>query len=125
MAGELTDDELDRITARAERSSPGPWESFIEGRDHTSGDDFIRTGGLDNAAPDDVRDVVVLERRAAEARDGCGPRLHRRCTTRRSAAHRRDSPPAQHLDRARTAAVFTQAPKLGVWGSRRGGGLVD
>jgi hypothetical protein len=49
---ELTDDGLDQITARAEASLPGPWEAFVEGRDHWSGDDFIRTGGLDDEAPD-------------------------------------------------------------------------
>lgn len=52
MHEELTDDELDRIDARAARAMAGPWEAFVEGRDHTGGDDFIRTGGLDTAAPD-------------------------------------------------------------------------
>ena len=52
MNDEITDDELRQILARAEASLGAPWESFVEGRDHTSGDDFIRTGGLDNASPD-------------------------------------------------------------------------
>jgi hypothetical protein len=52
MADALTDDELDRIATRADASLPGPWEAFIEGREHSSGDDFIRTGGLDDASPD-------------------------------------------------------------------------
>jgi len=30
----------------------GPWEASIEGRDHWSGDNFIRTGGQDDEAPD-------------------------------------------------------------------------
>jgi hypothetical protein len=30
----------------------GPWESFVEGRDHVAGDDFIRTGWPDSKAPD-------------------------------------------------------------------------
>ena len=34
------------------RRPPAPWEAFVEGRDHFSGDDFIRTGGLDDASPD-------------------------------------------------------------------------
>ena len=40
------------MAARAAAATPGPWESFVEGRDHLSGDDFIRTGGMDSDAPD-------------------------------------------------------------------------
>lgn len=39
--------ELEEIKKRWEASTPGPWESFIEGRDHTSGSDFIRTSKND------------------------------------------------------------------------------
>lgn len=49
---ELTEEELTIIERRAAAATPGPWRSFAEGRDHTSGDDFIRTGGLDDACPD-------------------------------------------------------------------------
>ena len=52
MNDELTDADLDLIEARTARATAGPWQSFVEGRDHTSGDDFIRTGGLDDASPD-------------------------------------------------------------------------
>src|SRR3954453_9053212 len=52
VSDELTDDELDQMEARAQAALSPPWESFIEGRDHFSGDDFIRTGGLDDEAPD-------------------------------------------------------------------------
>jgi hypothetical protein len=45
----LTDEDLDAIGARARAASRGPWRSFVEGRDHTSGSDFIRTG--DEASP--------------------------------------------------------------------------
>lgn len=48
----LTADELTIIEGRAASATHGPWKAFIEGRDHTSGADFIRTGGLDDAAPD-------------------------------------------------------------------------
>ena len=40
----LTDEELDMISRRVAAAQPGPWHSFIEGRDHTSGSSFIRTG---------------------------------------------------------------------------------
>lgn len=38
------DDELARIEARCNTASPGPWVSYVEGRDHTSGSSFIQTG---------------------------------------------------------------------------------
>ncbi len=43
----LTDDALALMEGRAARATPGPWKAFIEGRDHTSGADFVRTGGPD------------------------------------------------------------------------------
>jgi hypothetical protein len=39
----LDDIELEAILLRCEQATPGPWTSFIEGRDHTSGSSFIRT----------------------------------------------------------------------------------
>jgi hypothetical protein len=41
---EIGDDELQEIEARCSRASKDPWKSWIEGRDHTSGSSFIRTG---------------------------------------------------------------------------------
>ncbi|MCC8408306.1 hypothetical protein LJ707_05150 [Mucilaginibacter sp. UR6-1] len=40
----ITDFELNQIEARCLNASAGPWKSFIEGRDHESGSDFIMTG---------------------------------------------------------------------------------
>lgn len=40
----LTEDELMRIEGRCNAASPGPWISYVEGRDHTSGSDFIKIG---------------------------------------------------------------------------------
>jgi hypothetical protein len=51
----LTDAELEEIERRAQAASLAPWQSFIEGRDHLSGDSFIRIGGLD----DDESDLYV------------------------------------------------------------------
>ena len=36
--------ELEAIRRRCDNATPGPWKSFIEGRDHTSGSSFIMTG---------------------------------------------------------------------------------
>ena len=44
--------ELAEIESRCLAATKGPWQSFIEGRDHLSGDSFIRTGGMDNDSPD-------------------------------------------------------------------------
>ena len=43
----MNDDELKQILARCEAATPGPWRSFVEGRDHESGDSFIQTAGED------------------------------------------------------------------------------
>jgi hypothetical protein len=39
----MSDEELDLIEARIREATSGPWASFVEGRDHTSGSSFIRT----------------------------------------------------------------------------------
>jgi hypothetical protein len=41
----LDDAELEAIRRRCNAATPGPWKSMIEGRDHTSGNSFIITGG--------------------------------------------------------------------------------
>ena len=41
---QISDYELDEIESRCSAATPGPWKSFIEGRDHTSGSSFIITG---------------------------------------------------------------------------------
>jgi hypothetical protein len=44
---DVTLEQLRQIAARCDAATPGPWQSFVEGRDHTSGDSFIRTSGDD------------------------------------------------------------------------------
>ena len=39
--------EIEQIKERCEKATEGPWISFVEGRDHTSGYSFIRTSGDD------------------------------------------------------------------------------
>jgi hypothetical protein len=50
VANELSEADLDEIAARAEAALPGPWEAFVGGG--LGGEEFIRTGGLDDGAPD-------------------------------------------------------------------------
>jgi hypothetical protein len=40
----LTSAELEEIRKRCDAATPGPRQSFVEGRDHASGDSFIMTG---------------------------------------------------------------------------------
>jgi hypothetical protein len=40
----MHEDELTEILARVEAATPGPWKSYVEGRDRTSGSSFIVTG---------------------------------------------------------------------------------
>jgi len=40
----LTQEELQKIKERADKAKAGPWISYIEGRDHMSGSNFIMTG---------------------------------------------------------------------------------
>ena len=43
----ITDRELAAMKARIEATTPGPWTSYFEGRDHTSGQSFIQTATED------------------------------------------------------------------------------
>ena len=46
----MTEDELRAIETRVLAASRGPWKSWIEGRDHTSGSSFIATSESGAAA---------------------------------------------------------------------------
>lgn len=48
----VSEAQLDQIEQRCDAASKPPWQSFIEGRDHWGGDNFIRVGGLDDSEPD-------------------------------------------------------------------------
>lgn len=44
MEAMLSSIHLKEIEDRVARAASGPWRSFVEGRDHTSGSSFIMTG---------------------------------------------------------------------------------
>jgi hypothetical protein len=44
MAEQLSDEYLDEIRKRCNAATNGPWISFIEGRNHSSGDSVIVRG---------------------------------------------------------------------------------
>jgi hypothetical protein len=48
----LSEGELSDMEARVAATSPGPWRSFVEGRDHLSGSSFIMTGAGDQRGND-------------------------------------------------------------------------
>lgn len=52
MSEMLSDEELNSIAGRVAAATPGPWRSFIEGRDHQSGSNFIMTGGIGSRGED-------------------------------------------------------------------------
>jgi hypothetical protein len=45
--GVLTDEEIGEIRKRTDAATPGPWNAYIEGRDHVGGSSFIMTSGED------------------------------------------------------------------------------
>ncbi len=52
----MTEEELSEIERRCEAARMGPWTSYIEGRDHTSGSNIILVGPT--AEPNDDIDIV-------------------------------------------------------------------
>ncbi|MCR4640650.1 MAG: hypothetical protein K5697_01305 [Lachnospiraceae bacterium] len=43
----MKETDIQSISERCDKAAPGPWISYIEGRDFTSGSSFIKTGGED------------------------------------------------------------------------------
>jgi len=52
MSTPISDEDLKEILDRCNAATPGPWVSYIEGRDHTSGSDFIMTGTIEKRGND-------------------------------------------------------------------------
>jgi hypothetical protein len=48
----LTEQELKEIELRCMKAQAGPWKAYIEGRDHESGSDIIKTGEEDKRGED-------------------------------------------------------------------------
>ena len=62
--------DIKQIKERCERATKGPWISFVEGRDHTSGCNFIRTDGNDielTGASIDDQDFIAHARQDVPA----------------------------------------------------------
>ena len=43
----ISAEELVAMWKRCNEATPGPWSSWVEGRDHWGGDDIIQTAGED------------------------------------------------------------------------------
>jgi len=43
----LSEHEIAEMRLRCEQATPGPWKSYVEGRDEMSGSSFIMTGAED------------------------------------------------------------------------------
>jgi len=61
-SSEISSAELDAIDRRSNLASPSPWTAFVEGRDHSSGDTFIKIG----VEHDDTHDMYVTVSKAGE-----------------------------------------------------------
>ena len=58
----LSELELREMEARAAATQPGPWESWVEGRDFLSGSNFIRTGeGVDRGEDIELSGATVAD----------------------------------------------------------------
>ncbi len=65
MTEPLSLDSLIEIESRCARATPGPWKSYVEGRDHSSGDSFIMTASDDiylTGASTDDQDFIAHAR---------------------------------------------------------------
>ena len=85
MTDQISAEMLDEIERRCAAATPGPWISFIEGRDHSSGDSFIRTDGDDiylSVATDADQDFVASARQDIPALIAEVRRLRQQWTTR-------------------------------------------
>lgn len=61
----LTRERLEAIKGMLGRATPGPWESFVEGRDMLGGSSCIRTAGEDiylSGASDADQDFIASAR---------------------------------------------------------------
>jgi len=65
----MTENELLDIEKRCERARKGPWKSWVEGRDHSSGSSFIEVCGISHAddieltgATDEDQDFIAQAR---------------------------------------------------------------
>jgi len=61
--------QLAAMKSRLEKTTPGPWISFLESRDRMSGSDFIMTGGDDiylTGATSDDQDFIAHARQDIE-----------------------------------------------------------
>ena len=54
MTNEISIEELEKILARCNAATSGPWKSYLEGRDHESGSDFIMTGNKNGVRGNDI-----------------------------------------------------------------------
>lgn len=52
MNKQLDAQSLQAMKRRCAEARPGPWRSFVEGRDHTSGSSFIMVGEPENRGAD-------------------------------------------------------------------------
>ena len=50
----LSEKKIEEIKKRCDAARPGPWKSYVEGRDHDSGSNFIMIGEGASRSDDDI-----------------------------------------------------------------------
>lgn len=69
----ISDEELFLIKERCEKTTKGPWVSYIEGRDHSSGSNFIMTGDENNRG-EDIELIGAINNRRSGIYSSCKAR---------------------------------------------------
>jgi hypothetical protein len=63
----MAEADIERLRSLIDAATPGPWHSYVEGRDHESGSDFIQTSGEDielTGATTADQDLIATSRNA-------------------------------------------------------------
>lgn len=58
----MDEERIREIEKRCQEATDGPWVSYVEGRDHTSGSNFIMTGKEESRGADiELRGATVAD----------------------------------------------------------------
>ncbi|MDX8528687.1 hypothetical protein RFM68_29870 [Mesorhizobium sp. MSK_1335] len=76
MKTSISELELQEMEARVEAAQPGPWKSWVEGRDFLSGSNIIQTGdGVERGEDIDLSGAIVADQDFIAAARQDVPRL--------------------------------------------------
>lgn len=109
---ELTDEELDRIECRVDAAAPGPWFSYVVGRNSDSDVNFIELGSCNELGTfksiELIGATVADQYFIADARQDI-PRLLREVRALRARLQRLGERPAERESPSKRAMVVSEA----------------